>query len=107
MKYAASLSRASRSNERSDRRLRRELSRTSTQPFEYPQGHESFDTEQSRGTQDRESFDTEQSRGAQDRELVERLVERPVEWHMTSRWWISAYNMSCINDIKALLRESS
>jgi len=89
MKYAASLSRASRSNERSDRRLRRELSRTSTQPFEYPQGHE--------------SFDTEQSRGAQDRELVERLVE----WHMTSRWWIRAYNMSCNNDIKALLRESS
>jgi len=61
---------------RNERRLRRELSRTSTQPFEYPQGHE--------------SFDTEQSRGAQDRELVERLVERPVEWQMISIWWIRA-----------------
>jgi len=36
------------------------------------QGHESLDV-----AQDRESFDV-----AQDRELVERLVERLVEWQM-------------------------
>jgi len=39
-------------------------------PFGFSQGHESFDL-----AQDRESFDL-----AQARELVERLVERPVEW---------------------------
>jgi hypothetical protein len=43
---------------------------TATQPFGFTQGHESFDL-----AQDRESSDF-----AQDRELVERLVERPVEW---------------------------
>jgi hypothetical protein len=86
MEYAAGLSRASRSNERSDRRLRRELSRTSTQPF---------DPEQSRGAQGHESLEH-----PQDREPVERPVEWPfdfaqgrelVERQMTSRWWIRAY----------------
>jgi hypothetical protein len=60
--YAASLPPRRRGEERSK----------ATPPLDLAQGHESFDL-----AQDRESFDF-----AQDRELVERPVERLVEWQM-------------------------
>jgi hypothetical protein len=53
-------------------KVEREERSKATPPFGFAQGHESFDF-----AQDRESFDL-----AQDRELVERPVERPVEWQM-------------------------
>ncbi len=49
---------------------------SATQPFGSAQGHEHVERPFG-SAQDRESFDL-----AQDRELVERLVERPVEWQV-------------------------
>jgi len=57
-------------------KVEREERSKATPPFGFTQGHDPI--ERPFGfSQDRESFDL-----AQDRELVERLVERPVEWQM-------------------------